>query len=451
MTQNNQMFMAEQIPEGYKKTIVGVYPIDWEISQLKSIANFGGGTTPSRALYSRYYAPEGHAWVKTLDLNNDKIYRTQEYITDTALSEVAIKLHSKNTVLVAMYGGFNQIGRTGLLKVDAAINQALVAIKPHSNILDSEFLQYNLNYRVDYWKNVASSSRKDPNITSNDVKAYALAYPGVREQQKIATALSDTGALISELEKLIEKKQAIKTATMQQLLTGKTRLPEFALREDGTPKGYKDSELGQIPEDWELKSYGEIFKFLSTSNNSRDDLGDDGEYSYIHYGDIHTKFDEYVDFSKASFPRIAKEKVSSAFVQSGDLVMADASEDYAGIGKSIEVGNIAQKVVAGLHTFLLRDRNKTYVDGYRAYLHLIPKVKKSMDRLATGMKVYSLSKSTLLTILLPVPPKQEQEKIVIFLQDIDIDLAESKVKLEKLKLIKQGMMQELLTGKTRLV
>lgn len=238
---------------------------------------------------------------------------------------------------------------------------------------------------------------------------------------------------------------------MQQLLTGKTRLPEFALREDGTPKTYKESELGQIPEDWDIKSYGEIFKFLSTANNARDDLGEEGDYSYIHYGDIHTKFNECIDCEKVSFPKIDKEKVSSVFVKSGDLVMADASEDYAGIGKSIEMINVNSNMVAGLHTFLLRDEKKYYVDGFKAYLHLIPKVKKSMDRLATGLKVYSLSKTVLKTIFVPIPLKEEQSAIVAFLNDMNLDIEISEQKLAKFKLIKQGMMQELLTGKTRLV
>src|SRR5699024_7828684 len=124
--------------------------------------------------------------------------------------------------------------------------------------LVSEYLLFNLNYNVEYWKGVASSSRKDPNITSNDVKNYLLALPSKKEQTAIANALSDVDALISELENLIAKKQAIKTATMQQLLTGRTRLPQFALREDGAPKGTKPSELGEIPEDWEVHSLGDL-------------------------------------------------------------------------------------------------------------------------------------------------------------------------------------------------
>src|SRR5690606_17625591 len=91
---------------------------------------------------------------------------------------------------------------------------------------------------------------------------YQIPVPEKSEQTAIANALSDVDALISELEKLIAKKQAIKTATMQQLLTGRTRLPQFALRDDGSPKGTKPSELGEIPEDWEVLKLGHLARFF---------------------------------------------------------------------------------------------------------------------------------------------------------------------------------------------
>jgi len=273
-----------------------------------------------------------------------------------------------------------------------------------------------------------------------------------KEQTAIANALSDVDALISELEKLIAKKQAIKTATMQQLLTGRIRLPQFALRADGTPKGTKPSELGEIPEDWEVKTYGEVFTFLSTSTNSRADLSEDGDFGYVHYGDIHTEWNNKLDLNKERLPRISKNIVSSAFVMDGDLIMADASEDYEGIGKTVEVFNVGDKqLVAGLHTFLLRDKEKVLADGFRGYLHSIPAVKSSFDRLATGMKVYGISKNNLSSVGIPVPSLEEQATIATTLSDMDAEIQALEQRLGKTRQIKQGMMQELLTGKTRLI
>ncbi|MDX1353415.1 MAG: restriction endonuclease subunit S, partial [Thiomicrorhabdus sp.] len=208
-------FSEQQIPSGFYQTDVGVIPEDWDIALLSEICGFGGGTTPPRFQHDRYFVGGDNNWIKTTDLNNSLIGLSEEQITEVAISETGLKKHPVGTVLVAMYGGFNQIGRTGLITKPSAINQALVAVKPKPKKLNSYYLLFELNYNVRYWKGVASSSRKDPNITSNDVKNYKIALPSVEEQTAIAKALSDVDALLTELEKLIAKKQAIKTATMQ--------------------------------------------------------------------------------------------------------------------------------------------------------------------------------------------------------------------------------------------
>lgn len=210
--------------KGYKQTEVGVIPEDWEVCCLDLISKLSSGTTPSRSQEDRYYRNGEHHWVKTTDLNNSRITTTEEKVTQAALDETCLQIYPPGTVFVAMYGGFNQIGRTGLLEIPAAVNQALIAIQPKANQLSSAYLLATLNYRVEHWKSVASSSRKDPNITSQDVKDFVLPLPDIEEQRAIATVLSDMDAEISALEARRAKTQAIKQGMMQELLTGRTRL-----------------------------------------------------------------------------------------------------------------------------------------------------------------------------------------------------------------------------------
>ncbi|AVF36985.1 restriction endonuclease subunit S [Rahnella sikkimica] len=291
-----------------------------------------------------------------------------------------------------------------------------------------------------------------PGVNRNDIHQENILLPPIKEQIAISDILSNVDELISVLERLLAKKQVIKIATMQQLLTGKTRLPKFALQEDGTVKECKESELGEIPEDWDISTYGEVFSFLSTSTNARSDLSETGEYGYIHYGDIHTKWNNNMNVENNTIPRISSDLVSSSFIEDGDLIMADASEDYTGIGKSIEIQGVRDnKIVSGLHTYLLRDVNNIFVDGFRGYLHCIRAVKANIDRLATGMKVFGVSKNNLKTISIPVPPKEEQTAIAAILSDMDKDIQTLQQRLDKIRQLKQGMMQELLTGKTRLI
>jgi type I restriction enzyme, S subunit len=152
-------------------------------------------------------------------------------------------------------------------------------------------------------------------------------------------------------------------------------------------------------------------------------------------------------------PSISFDKAKKySFIINGDLLMADASEDYSGICKSVEVVNVSkQKMISGLHTFLLRDTNKTFVDGFRGYINSSKLVKSQFDRLATGLKVYGVSKANLKLVKIPVPPLPEQQAIAAILSDMDAEIEKLEQQRDKYKAIKQGMMQELLTGKTRLV
>lgn len=217
-------------------------------------------------------------------------------------------------------------------------------------------------------------------------------------------------------------------------------------------KGYKQTDLGVIPEDWDAITYGQAFNFLSTATYPRGELSDDGEIKYVHYGDIHTKWNHFLDFKKNSLPTVKKEKAKNYhLLKEGDLIMVDASEDYAGVAKSVEIKNIGLiKAISGLHTFLLRDKNNIFVNGFRGYISSNWLVKINLNKLATGLKVYGVSKSNLKTIQIPRPPKPEQSGIATVLFDTDALIEHLKKLITKKKDIKQGAMQQLLTGKKRL-
>jgi len=119
---------------GYVQTELGVLPTDWRIAEIGQIAETSSGTTPPRSQYDRYFNGGVHAWVKTLDLNNAHIRETDESVTDNAIEETSLRLFPEGSVLVAMYGGLRQIGRTGLLRLPAAVNQAITAIRPNPTV-----------------------------------------------------------------------------------------------------------------------------------------------------------------------------------------------------------------------------------------------------------------------------------------------------------------------------
>ena len=211
------------------------------------------------------------------------------------------------------------------------------------------------------------------------------------------------------------------------------------------------SEFKNLPSGWKVMRLGDVFDFLKTYTNSRESLNDYDEISYIHYGEIHKKYKFYLDFCVASLPKIYQSKLGDKpeFIKNGDLVIADASEDYIDIAKSVEIKNLEHKAVAGLHTFLLRDKGDYFADGYKGYILYEPWVAKELKKKATGISVLGISKSNLLNLKIKLPPLDEQEKIAEILSTWDeainltINLIESK------KQFKKAIMQNLLTAKIR--
>lgn len=213
-----------------------------------------------------------------------------------------------------------------------------------------------------------------------------------------------------------------------------------------------------LPNNWQSAQFDKVFEFIPTLTLSRDDLttndSDAGIYN-IHYGDIHSTY-KFVnlDFIKEKkIPKITKLGIDDSklsFLKDGDIVIADASEDYEGVASCVELSNVEErKVTAGLHTFAARDKNGFTSDGFRAYLLKHPWVSNELKKLATGSKVYGVSKTNIGKLELVLPPLPEQQKIAAILSKWD-ELIDSQTQLiEAKEKQKTNLMQKLLTGKVR--
>ena len=209
-----------------------------------------------------------------------------------------------------------------------------------------------------------------------------------------------------------------------------------------------------LPSGWQEKKIGEIFSFIKNYSNSRAELNDYDDISYIHYGDIHKYYRHRIECDKVDFPKISAEKLSKdinniSYVENGDLIVVDASEDYEGTCISAEIKNLNYKLVSGLHTFLLRDKNKIFADGYRGYILYNHDVHIQCCKVATGISVYGVSQENLKNIKIMIPPLEEQKRIAEVLSLCD-DVIENLTELiEKKEQYKKGVMQRLLSGEVR--
>ncbi|WP_273277731.1 restriction endonuclease subunit S [Maribacter polysiphoniae] len=222
-------------------------------------------------------------------------------------------------------------------------------------------------------------------------------------------------------------------------------------------KEHQGSRLGEIPDGWTTPKINEVFQFINTTSFSRNQLNydADNELFYIHYGDIHATYKKpLLDFEiETNIPRLINEVElpnSVQYLKDGDVIIADASEDYEGVGEAIEIKNLNGKAaISGLHTFALRDLDNKTVAGFRTYIFKNPNVKKALKTIATGSKVYGISKGNIQKFKIVLPPLPEQQKIAQILATWDVAINKQEALIAQKQEQKKGLMQQLLTGKKR--
>lgn len=384
------------VPVGFKPTEIGVIPENWEVIQLGDCTSYvGSGKTNTK---SRGEYP---------------LYGSTGLIGSCERPE-----YSGEALLVARVGA--NAGRLNYVCGEYGVsdNTILVKTKPEHSI---DYLKYwlirkNLNTLV--------FGSGQPLITGTQLKELALPLPSKTEQTAIANALSDVDALISELEKLIAKKQAIKTATMQQLLTGRTRLPQFALRDDGAPKGTKPSELGEIPEDWEVVELGKLLAYEQPTNYliSHTKFLDEGLYPVLTAG--------------KSFILGYTNEEHGVFTNLPVIIFDDFTTDSKFVDFPFKAKSSAMK--------MLKPINKN------TPLSLIYNLLNSVDYLVGDHKRHWIGEFQFLNVAIP-SKENEQTAIATILSDMDAEIQALEQRLGKTRQIKRGMMQELLTGRVRLI
>lgn len=424
-----------------KQTEIGLIPDDWEVKRLGEI----GEPCMCKRILKEQTSPTG-------DIPFYKI-GTFGGIPDAYISRELFEQYKeqynypkKGTLLLSAAG---TIGRVVVFdgKDSYFQDSNIVWIDNDETKVTNDFLFYC--YSRMQWKTEEGgivSRLYNANLKSTSF----IAPKSLAEQERIAKALSDVDALISTTEKLIQKKKNIKQGAMQNLLTGKKRLPGFA-----KSTNYKQSELGLIPEDWEVKSLGEIFEFRPNNTFTRDCLNDSkGEYQNVHYGDVLIKYPSILDCSKESIPFINEGinvKFSKYGIMEGDIIIADTAEDET-VGKVVEIFNLGEKkIVSGLHTFLCRKITDDFAPKWLGYFMNQAIFHNQLLPFITGTKVSAISRTAIQNVKVLIPSKEEQTAIANVLSSMDKEIETLNTKLEKYRNLKTAMMQQLLTGKIRLV
>ncbi|MCK4259331.1 MAG: restriction endonuclease subunit S [Halanaerobiales bacterium] len=396
-------------------------PYGWKFGKFEDVLEgFSSGATPRRNR-SEYY--NGNIkWVTSGELNYNVITDTLEKITIEGKSKTNLKLLPSGTFLMAITGleAAGTRGSCAILGVEATTNQSCMALY-FTKKLTTNYLFHYYTFRGNELALKYCQGTKQQSYTGKIVRILPILFPeNLEEQQVIATALTDIDTLITSLEKLIDKKQRIKQGTMQQFLTKKKRLPGFT-------------------GEWEVKRLGEIANIETGSTPPTNDLNNYGnEYLFVSPADLGNS--KYI---KETEKRLSLKGFSLSRKFSKNSIL------FTCIGSTIGKSGIAPFELTSNQQINAILPNETYSTEYVYYMlkHLSLKIKSS----ASVQAVPIINKSTFEFIQITIPSLAEQQAIAQILSDMDSEIESLEEKLAKYKAIKQGMMQELLTGRIRLI
>lgn len=417
-----------------KQTEIGKIPEDWEVVKLGEVAEIKSGGTPSTS--NKDFWDGEIAWCTPTDITALKgskyLTQTSRNITKSGLQYSAAELLPAGSIVMTSRA---TIGECAIAKIPVTTNQGFKSFIC-SDKVDSEFIYYLLGMQKKRFVALcAGSTFLEINI--NQVRNFQVAKPQSKpEQTAIAAVLSNTDRLLAALRALIGKKRAVKTAVMQQLLSGRLRLPGFA-----TNGNLKNSELGEIPEDWEVVKIKE-FTDCTAGGTPSTVISEywNGGIPWMNSGELH--FKQVYDVS-GRITELGLNNSSTSVVPKNSVLIG-----LAGQGKTRGTVAISRIPLCTNQSIAAVFPNNLFCSEYLFYN--LENRYEELRSLSTGDGGRGgLNLTIIRNLAVPFPSHPEQTAIAQTLSDMDSEIAALEARAAKLAHIKQGLMQNLLTGKIR--
>lgn len=314
----------------------------------------------------------------------------------------------------------------------AVFDSHVIKLSVNQQEVNSLFLC--LQCRMPYCRSFFIANSKTAIMTTIDQKSLAkcpIPMPQLSEQDDIVGTIRRFDTYIDDLAELIEKKRGIRDGALEDMMSGRIRLQGFTA-------------------DWVVYPFSKYFSLLPTNTCSRDQLSDRGQVGDIHYGDVLIKYGDVLSDAD-EIPRLKdvlriKER---SFLKMHDVLIADTAEDKT-VGKAVQVGKVSIPLVGGLHTVACRPNYET-AEGFLGYYLNSSQYHEQLYPYITGIKVSSISKKSFGETELCIPAEVEEQKaIVSVLKAIDEEIEALEIERDKMIQIREGAMDDLLTGRVRL-
>lgn len=440
-----------------KQTEIGLIPDDWKEHTLRDLIDIltdytANGSFESLARNVRYL--EYPSYARLIRLTDIRTNFTNEGVYVSKYSYDFLKkssLHGGELLLanVGAYAGFSFIYPENLM-FRGTLGPNMFLIKFFNQKIDNTFAYYAFSHGAVYNQLISkAASSAQPKLNKEDVRTCYINIPSsIQEQQRIAKALSDVDALISTTEKLIQKKKNIKQGTMQNLLTGKKRLPGFA-----KSSNYKQTEIGLIPKDWEVKSLGELCSLITKqtgfdySATIKPSLALEHQKNTLPFIQNKDFEEERINFETDFYIPIAVAKKFPKIYLNEDVLL---------ISISGRIGNVAyfkhtQDAFIGGAVGIAHFYDKDNINYCMRYL-LSPNGQMQIFANEKSGAQHNLTIADVRKLSIPMPKdNKELTAIANVLSSMDKEIETLNTKLEKYRNLKTAMMQQLLTGKIRLV
>jgi type I restriction enzyme S subunit len=432
---------------GYKQTEVGVIPDDWEALQLEQIGVFKNGINKSKEAFGA-----GFPFVNLMD-----VFGVSKVCSRDALGLLRTSAHERkkyelragDVLFIRSSVKPSGVGLTSVVAVDledTVFSGFLLRFRDSGRLDDlfKEFCFFDARFRQTIIGSATVSA--NTNINQSALRKLWLAIPPISEQRQIGSALSDADAAITSLERLIGKKRDMKQAATQQLMTGQTRLPGFS--PSTSQSELQRTEIGIFPSEWQLVP---LLKLIQPGRSIRYGIVQPGTYDpsgrYMIRGQDYSVAKGWASPNQVF--RVSdkiEERYRNARVQASDLIMTIVG--YCGhveeVPDWLDGANLTQTTAR-----LAIDRSLAVPGFVKAALNSSIG-SQQVKVFLKGAAQPGLNCSDVERFLVPLPSIKEQEAIAIALAEMDKELSALNAQLEKMRLIKQAMMQELLTGRIRL-
>ena len=429
--------VKKEVREGYKMTELGEIPSEWKILRLDELANIKRGASPRPISDSKWFTNEKNVgWIRISDVTNTKKFlnTTEQYLSEEGIAKSRIV--NKGDLIMSICA---TVGKPIILNMLACIHDGFVLFDNlNNNLINTQYLFYLLQKKEEEFKNMGQIGTQ-ANLNTNIVGRTVISLPRLNEQEKIVEILSTVDKQIENTEKLIQKNQELKKGLMQQLLTKGIGHKEF-----------NKTEFGDIPKEWSVISSNKVFNVITdyVANGSFADLAKNVEYKEYEEYAILVRLTDYKNNYKGPFIYVDKNAydfLGKSKLEENDIIISNVGA-YAGY--VFRAPSIKKPITLGPNAILVRsNENRDFL-----YYWLSSDIgQKKIREIISTTAQPKFNKTDFKKIKLPIPSLDEQEKIALILSSIDKKIEQDKYKKEKLEEVKKGLMQNLLTGKLRVI